>query len=86
VTVDAREAGEGLAAPGAFPLADRDGRERLAQVVRRAVGPAPDLKVFVKADMDLPFKHVNDLLQLCREAGALEASVVTREDRGPGNG
>ena len=85
VTVDARAAGAGLdGAPGPFPLADRAARERLADLVRGARARSGDLKVFIKADLDLPFKYVDQLLQLCRAAGAPEAAVVTREDRGAG--
>ena len=40
-----------------------------------------DRRVFIKADLDLPFRQVDDLLQVCREGGADEASVVTREDK-----
>jgi biopolymer transport protein TolR len=83
VTLDARAAGQGLDDPGPWPLADPAARERLATRLRRALGPGQDLKVLVKADLDLPFKHVDALLRLCREAGAREASLVTRD---PGKG
>jgi len=84
VTVEAR-AGE---APAAFALDAPGGRDRLAGLVRQAVAGTRAPRVFLKADLDLPFKHVDAVLQLCREAGAGEASVVTREERaaGPGGG
>jgi len=82
VTVAAREPGGG---PAAFALADPAGRAGLAALIRAAAARSRDLRVFIKADFDLPFKHVNDLLQLCREAGAGEAAVVTREDRNEGS-
>ena len=87
VTVDARAAGPGLEpSSGPYPMADRDARGRLEALVRRAQAGSRDLRVFIKADLDLPFKHVDALLQLCREAGAVEASLVTREEREPGKG
>jgi biopolymer transport protein ExbD len=70
-----------------FDLGDPAGRSRLSGFIRDAVANLSDRRVFIKADRDLPFKRVDDLLQLCREAGTDEASVVTREDRpGPGGG
>ena len=83
VTVAAREAG---GSPAAFALGDPAGRAGLAALIRGAAARSRDLRVFVKADFDLPFKHVNDLLQLCREAGAGEAAVVTREEAPAGPG
>ena len=81
--VAAREAG---GSPAAFALGDPAGRAGLAALIRGAAARSRDLRVFVKADFDLPFKHVNDLLQLCREAGAGEAAVVTREEAPAGPG
>jgi biopolymer transport protein ExbD len=70
-----------------FDLADPAGRSRLVGFIQNSVAYMGDRRVFVKADQDLPFRQVNDLLQLCREAGADEASVVTREDKtGKGGG
>jgi biopolymer transport protein ExbD len=40
-----------------------------------------DKRVFIKADAELPFHYVNELFQICREAGADEASIVTAEDK-----
>jgi len=67
----------------AFDLGDPDGRARLAALVRGRVASG-DPRVFIKADLDLPFRQVDGLLQVCREAGAAEASVVTREERREG--
>jgi biopolymer transport protein ExbD len=70
-----------------FDLADPAARSRLVGFVQNSVATLGDRRVFVKADQGLPFRQVNDLLQLCREAGADEASVVTREDKtGKGGG
>jgi biopolymer transport protein TolR len=57
-------------------------REDLIKYVRNNVAYLSDKRVFIKADADLPFKHVNELFQICREAGADEASIVTSEDKG----
>jgi biopolymer transport protein ExbD/biopolymer transport protein TolR len=64
-----------------FDLADPAGRGRLVGFVRDAVAYLGDRRVFIKADLDLPFRQVDDLFQVCREGGADEASVVTREDK-----
>ena len=54
----------------------------LAFVERNVAGLYGDKRVFIKADAELPFYYVNELFQICREAGADEASVVTSEDKG----
>jgi len=64
--------------PVSFDLADPAGRGRLVGFIRKATEYLSDRRVFIKADLDLPFKQVNELFQVCREAGADEASVVTR--------
>jgi hypothetical protein len=69
-----------------FDLASAGDRARLGDLIRASVARLGDRRVFIKADFDLPFRHVDGLLQLCREAGADEASVVTREDRQGGEG
>jgi biopolymer transport protein ExbD len=69
--------------PTAFDLADPATRKQLLAYIGRAMRDQQDKRVFVKADADLPFKYVNDLLALCREGGASEASIVTGEDRRP---
>jgi biopolymer transport protein ExbD len=69
-----------------FTLSDPDGRRRLAVRIRQALAAPGERRVFIKADLDLPFRQVNDLLQVCREAGAANPSVVTREDRPSGRG
>jgi len=81
VLVEGR-AGEGAqGGPVRFDLADPAGRGRLVGCVRDAVAYLGDRRVFIKADLDLPFRQVDDLFQVCREGGADEASVVTREDK-----
>ena len=52
--------------------------------IQQSVAYLRDRRVFVKADLDLPFRDVNDLFQICREGGAVEASAVIREDKGGG--
>ena len=69
-----------------FALADPDGRRRLAARIRQAVAGPGERRVFIKADLDLPFRQVNELLQVCREAGVANPSVVTREEKAPGRG
>ena len=39
------------------------------------------LAAVAEADADLPFKYVDDLLPVCREGGASEASIITSEDK-----
>jgi biopolymer transport protein ExbD len=57
------------------------GRTRLVEFVKQNVDRLyGDKRVFIKADADLPFQYVNELFQICREAGADEASVVTSDD------
>jgi biopolymer transport protein ExbD len=57
-------------------------KERLTEFVRKNVDNLRvDKRVFIKADSQLPFGYVNELVQICREAGADEASVVTSEDK-----
>ena len=73
--------GRGGEAAQSFDLADPAGRGRLVGFVRDAVAYLGDRRVFIKADLDLPFRQVDDLFQVCREGGADEASVVTREDK-----
>ena len=82
VRVEGREGKDARGDPIAFDLADPEGRRRLVAFLQGRAGG--DRRVFVKADLDLPFRHVNDLLQACREAGYDEASVVTREEKGGG--
>jgi biopolymer transport protein ExbD len=72
--------------PVTFDLARAGDRARLGDLIRASVAGLGDQRVFVKADFDLPFRQVDGLLQLCREAGAVEASVVTRDDRQGGEG
>jgi biopolymer transport protein ExbD len=61
----------------AFDLATESGRRNLAAFLQ---GPQAGRPLSIKADRALPFKAVNQLLRLCREAGVAEAAVVTRAD------
>jgi len=58
-----------------------DGRAALVKYIKASTDYLQDKRVFVKADADLPYKHVDQLFQICREGGADEASVVTSEDK-----
>jgi biopolymer transport protein ExbD len=86
VLVDGRDGRDAQGRPVSFDLADPAGRGRLVGFIQNAVAYLADRRVFIKADLDLPFRQVNDLFQVCREGGADEASVVTREDKGAGEG
>ena len=84
VLVDAGAAGRGE--PLGFSLADPAGRRGLQAFIAGQVRGLEDRRVFVKADADLPFRYVDELFQVCREAGASEAAIVTGEDRRPEGG
>jgi biopolymer transport protein ExbD len=86
VLVEGKEGKDAQGKPVTFDLADPAGRGRLVGFIQNAVAYLSDRRVFIKADLDLPFRQVNELFQLCREGGADEASVVTREDKGSGKG
>ena len=59
-----------------------DDKKKLVEFVRKNVANLyADKRVFIKADAQLPYYYVNELLQICREAGADEASIVTAEDK-----
>ena len=81
VQVEGRGGKDAQGGPVRFDLADPAARGRLVGFVRDAVAYLGDRRVFIKADLDLPFRQVDDLFQVCREGGADEASVVTREDK-----
>ena len=84
VLVDAGAAGRGE--PLGFRLADPAGRRALQALIAGRVRSLDDPRVFVKADADLPYRYVDELFQVCREAGASEAAIVTGEDRRPEGG
>ncbi len=79
--------------PGAILIDDKDAkdmrffinneaqRQQLEDFISRNVSQLNDKRVFVKADADLPFKYINELVQTCRKGGADEASIVTSEDK-----
>jgi len=58
-----------------------EGRASLVRFIKASTDYLSDKRVFVKADADLPYKHVDKLFQICREGGADEASIVTSEDK-----
>jgi biopolymer transport protein ExbD/biopolymer transport protein TolR len=76
--VAARDTSEHLQS---FDLSDATSRKELTAFIARAVKDLNDKRMFLKADAELPFKYVNDLFQVCREAGASEASIITSEDK-----
>ena len=82
VLVDGKGGHDAQGHPVSFDLADPAGRGRLVGFVKAAVAGLSDRRVFIKADLELPFRQVDELFQVCREGGADEASVVTREDPG----
>ncbi len=79
--------------PGAVLIDDKDAKDerffidneaqqqKLVDYINRNVSQLSQKVVFVKADADLPFKHLNELFQICRRGGADEASIVTSEDK-----
>jgi biopolymer transport protein ExbD len=83
VLVEGRDAKDAQGRPVTFDLTDQASRGRLAAFIQHVSG---DRRVLVKADRELPFRHVNDLLQICREGGAAEVAAVTREERTAGKG
>ncbi|MDR0498926.1 MAG: biopolymer transporter ExbD [Holophagales bacterium] len=65
-----------------FHFDNNEQRDQLIGFVKANVDHLyTDKRVFIKADAKLPFIYVNELFQICREAGADEASIVTSEDK-----
>ena len=64
-----------------WDMSTDDGRAALVKYIKASTDQLSDRRVFVKADADLPYKHVDQLFQICREGGADEASIVTAEDK-----
>ncbi len=81
VQVEGRGGKDAQGRPLGFDLGDPAQRGRLAGFIKDSVGRLSYRRVNIKADLDLPYRDVDGLLQLCREAGADEASVVTREEK-----
>ena len=82
VLVDDKEAKDRFGNPLNFRFDNREERDRLLGFVQNNVDRLyGDKRVFIKADSELPFGYVNELFQICREAGADEASIVTAEDK-----
>lgn len=69
-----------------FDLSKPDSAEKLGATINANVSQLVDKRIFVKADADLPYKVVDQLFQLARANGALEASIVTGEDKKPEGG
>ena len=70
----------------AFDITNADQAQRLGAVIFQNVSQLVDKRVFVKADSRLPYKMVDQLFQLARANGAIEASIVTGEDKKPEGG
>jgi biopolymer transport protein ExbD len=86
VQVDDKNAKDDHGRPYVFGFEDNRQKEQLINFVRKNVESLRgDRRVFIKADAELPFHYVNELLQVCREAGADEASIVTSEDKSTGD-
>jgi len=81
VLVEGKEGKDVDGRPVSFDLATSSGRGQLVGFIQNAVAYLNDRRVFIKADLDLPYKQVNELFQVCRDGGADEASVVTREEK-----
>ena len=82
VLVDDRDAKDSRGFPLKFSFDNLEQRERLIGFVKNNVDRLyVDKRVFIKADAELPFYYVNELFQICREAGADEASIITAEDK-----
>ena len=64
-----------------WDMSSEEGRAALVKYIKASTDYLSDKRVFVKADADLPYKHVDKLFQICREGGADEASIVTAEDK-----
>ncbi|HEU4951660.1 MAG TPA: biopolymer transporter ExbD [Holophagaceae bacterium] len=70
----------------AFDITKGDEANRLGAVIFQNVSQLVDKRVFVKADSRLPYKVVDQLFQIARANGAIEASIVTGEDKKPEGG
>lgn len=69
-----------------FDITNPDSALRLGAVINENVATLVDKRVFVKADSRLPYRLVDQLFQIARKNGALEASIVTNEDKKPEGG
>ena len=69
-----------------FDLNDPVSAQHLGDVINANVSQLVDKRVFVKVDSRLPYKSVDQLFQLARKNGAIEASIVTNEDKKPEGG
>jgi biopolymer transport protein ExbD/biopolymer transport protein TolR len=86
VLVDDADAKDAAGNPLVFGFENKQHRDNLIDFVKQNVDKLRgDKRVFIKADAELPFEYVYELFQICREAGANEASVVTSEDKAKPN-
>ena len=69
-----------------FDINKPESAQKLGDVINANVSMLVDKRVFVKVDSRLPYKSVDQLFQIARKAGALEASIVTGEDKKPEGG
>ncbi|MCL1892908.1 MAG: biopolymer transporter ExbD [Holophagaceae bacterium] len=81
VLVDDRDAKDARGNPLTFRFDNLEERDKLLGYVKKNIDLLSDKRIFIKADSELPYGYVNELFQICREAGADEANVVTAEDK-----
>ena len=72
---------QGTGGTQTFDLNNAASAQALYDTININVSTLADKRVFVKADADLPYKVVDQLFQLARKAGAVQASIVTNEDK-----
>jgi biopolymer transport protein ExbD len=85
IMVDDKDAKDAKGNALTFTYKDDAKKAQLVGYIKTSMQYLSDRRVFIKADADIPFKHVDELFQICREGGADEASVVTSEDKSTGD-
>ena len=86
IMVDDKDAKDTRGNALTFTYKDDAKKGALIGYIKTSMQYLSDRRVFIKADADIPFKHVDELFQICREGGADEASIVTSEDKSTGGG
>ena len=84
IMVDDKDAKDARGNALTFTYKDDAKKAQLIGYIKTSMQYLSDRRVFIKADADIPFKHVDELFQICREGGADEASIVTSEDKSTG--
>jgi len=67
----------GQGGKGFLAVLGNSGRPALVHELRNRLAGRDFAQVFLKADGRIPFQHIQNLFDLCREAGAEMVSVVT---------